>query len=59
MPDPRHDERLGARVSLTKRDFEIWGYAPVIEYTYTLNGSNVAFYDYDSHTFDFRLTKEF
>lgn len=59
MAGPREDERLGARLSLTKRDFDIWGYAPVIEYSYTLNSSNVAFYDYDSHTIDFRLTKDF
>jgi tetratricopeptide (TPR) repeat protein len=59
MADDRHDERFAATASLTKRDFDIWGYAPVIEYTYTMNDSNVAYYEYDSHTIDFRLTKDF
>lgn len=59
MTEPREDRRLTASVSLTKRDFDIMGYAPVVEYSYTLNKSNVGFYDYDSHTVDFRLTKDF
>jgi hypothetical protein len=59
MSDPRRDNRYSASISLTKRDFDILGYAPQIEYTYTRNGSNVVFYDYDSHTVEFRLTKDF
>jgi tetratricopeptide (TPR) repeat protein len=56
---PREDERYDATVSITKRDWELWGYAPVFEYSYTLNQSNIAFFDFDSHTVDFRLTKDF
>lgn len=59
MDKAREDQRLTASISLTKRDFDILGYAPVIEYSYTLNNSNVSFYEYDAHTIDFRLTKEF
>ena len=33
--------------------------APAIEYRYTWNDSNIAFYEYDSHTVDIRLTKDF
>jgi hypothetical protein len=55
----RKDDRWSATVGLTKRDIDIFGYAPVLEYTYTFNNSNVALYEYDSHTIDFRLTKDF
>ncbi len=57
--EPRSDDRYTATIGLTKRDLDIIGYAPVIEYSYTLNNSNVALYEYDSHTIDFRLTKDF
>jgi hypothetical protein len=56
---PRRDERYDATVSIAKRDWDLWGYAPVVEYSYTLNESNIAFFDFDSHTVDFRLTKDF
>ena len=55
----RADTRLTGTVSLTKRDFNFWGYAPAIEYTYIYNGSNIANYQFDSHTVDFRLSKDF
>lgn len=55
----RKDDRWTATLGLTKRDIDIFGYAPVLEYSYTLNNSNVALYEYDSHTIDFRLTRDF
>ena len=55
----RDDKRYIGSISLTKRDFNIFGYAPTVEYTYLRNYSNVANYEYDSHSFDFRLTKDF
>ena len=45
----RKDERLIGTVSLTKRDFNIWGYAPALEYTYVYNDSNISLYEFDSH----------
>ena len=57
--DPRSDNRWTGTIALTKRDFDIMGYAPVIEYSYTRNNSNISLYEYDSHTVDFRLTKDF
>jgi outer membrane protein len=57
--DPREDLRAAANISLTKRDFNIFGFAPSIEYTYTWNDSNYGIYDYDAHAVDLRLTKEF
>lgn len=55
----REDTRWTGTVSLTKRDFNFWGYAPAIEYTYIFNDSNIANYHYDSHSIDFRLSKDF
>jgi outer membrane protein len=55
----RKDKRYTGTISLTKRDFNIWGYAPALEYTYLYNHSNIANYEFDSHALDFRLTKDF
>jgi hypothetical protein len=55
----RKDTRLIGSVALTKRDFNIWGYAPAIEYTYVHNDSNISLYEFDSHAIDFRLSKDF
>ena len=55
----REDTRLTATVALTKRDFNIWGYAPSLEYTYVYNNSNISLYEFDSHALDFRLSKDF
>jgi outer membrane protein len=56
---PREDTRYVGNVGLTKRDLNLFGFAPAIDYTYVRNDSNVILYDYDSHTVDFRLTKDF
>ena len=56
---PHRDTLVGTTVSVWKRDFDILGYSPVIEYTFTWNSSNIGIFDYTSHTVDFRLTKEF
>jgi tetratricopeptide (TPR) repeat protein len=55
----RKDTRLTGTVALTKRDFNIWGYAPAVEYTYVYNDSNISLYEFDSHAVDFRLSKDF
>jgi tetratricopeptide (TPR) repeat protein len=59
MFEPRRDWQFDATVSLWKRDWNLWGVAPVIEYTFTYNHSNIAFYEYTDNTIDFRLTKQF
>ena len=56
---PREDLRYDASLGITKRDWNIFGYAPEVEYSFTTNNSNVQIYDFNSHTVDFRLTKEF
>jgi outer membrane protein len=55
----RHDTRYVGSLTLTKRDFNILGFAPSVNYTYTLNNSNIELWDYDSHEFDLRFTKDF
>jgi tetratricopeptide (TPR) repeat protein len=55
----REDTRLIGTVRVTKRDFNVWGYAPLFEYSYVWNESNQAPYDFDAHMVDFSLTKDF
>jgi outer membrane protein len=55
----RSDQRYIGSLAVTKRDFNIAGFAPALSYSYTRNVSNIASYDYDSHNIDFRLTKDF
>ncbi len=55
----RKDQRYIGSVGLTKRDFNIYGFAPELSYTYTKNVSNIAVYDYDAHAVNLRLTKDF
>ena len=55
----REDRRYMGSVAFTKRDFNIWGYAPAIEYTYVYNDSNISIYEFDSHAIDFKLSKDF
>lgn len=55
----REDHRYIGSITLTKRDWNLMGFAPSLNYTYTRNASNIALYDYDSHSVDFRLTKDF
>jgi outer membrane protein len=56
---PRHDIRYDASVTVQKRDWAFWGYAPEIEYSYSRNDSNVMIYETEGHSVDLRLTKDF
>jgi Surface lipoprotein assembly modifier len=55
----RQDHQVAAGASLTKRDWNIFGYAPSLRYSYAHNFSNVDIHAFDSHTVDFSLTKDF
>lgn len=55
----RDDIRYVAGIGLTKRDLNLFGFAPEIAYTYVRNDSNITMFDYDSHAVDVRLTREF
>jgi outer membrane protein len=59
ITEARHDQRVDLSLNVTKRDLEIFGLAPMVQYTYTLNTSNVGFYDYDAHGVSVTLTKRF
>jgi tetratricopeptide (TPR) repeat protein len=55
----RQDTTLNGSFTVTKRDWNLFGFAPSLNYSYTRNFSNISIYDYDSHAIDFRLTKAF
>ncbi len=55
----RRDTKLTGSISLTKRDLNLFGFAPSLYYSYSENLSNINLYDYSSHAVDFRLTKDF
>lgn len=57
--ETRRDRRYSGNVTLTKRDWNIYGFAPSLSYTYTRNLSNIELYDFDAHAVDLRLTKDF
>ena len=55
----RQDQNLTGSITLTKRDWNILGFAPSLNYTYTNNFSNIELYDFNSHSVDLRFTKNF
>ena len=55
----RQDQNLVGSITLTKRDWNLYGFAPSLNYTYTRNFSNISVYDFYSHNVDFTLTKNF
>ena len=57
--ESRDEQRLDATINLTKRDWSLSGYAPVVTYTCTRNRSNVGFQDYSAHGINFTVTKKF
>lgn len=57
--ETRRDKRFSGNVTLTKRDWNLYGFAPSLSYTYTRNLSNIELYDFDAHAVDLRLTKDF
>jgi outer membrane protein len=55
----RKDKKVSASLSLTKRNWNLYGFAPSATYVFTDNFSNINNYDYIGHSFDFRLTRDF
>jgi outer membrane protein len=55
----RKDTRLIGSLGLIKRDWNIYGFAPSVEFTYVQNLSNLNSFDYNSQAVDIRLTKDF
>jgi outer membrane protein len=59
IQDEQKNKRFTGSVSMTKRDLNWFGFAPMVTYSYVRNKSNVTLSDYDSQAVDFRLTKDF
>ena len=57
--EAREDERIDATAHFTKRDWRIFGLAPMVQYTYTRNLSNIGFHTFDAHSVTTTLTKRF
>ncbi len=55
----REDIKFIGTVALTKRDLSFLGIAPSLQYTFIFNDSNIAVFDFDSHSLDLKFTKSF
>jgi outer membrane protein len=55
----RSDDRWDFSVNLTKRDWILFGLAPQLQYTYTINDSTVPFFQFDAHSVNLTMTKRF
>jgi outer membrane protein len=55
----RADGRWDLSAQFTKRDWQIFGLAPSVQYTYSVNKSTVNFLSYDAHAVNVTLTKKF
>lgn len=55
----REDWRTTGNLALTKRDLNILGFAPSLNYSYSYNESTIGLYDFDNHSVDLRFTKDF
>ena len=55
----RYDKRLAASLTLTKRDWIWFGFAPRLTYTFVLNRSNIALYRYTRNDARLSLVRDF
>jgi hypothetical protein len=55
----RKDRRLAASLTLTKRDWIWYGFAPRLIYTFVLNRSNVSLYQYTRHDVRLSMVRDF
>ena len=55
----RQDRQIFVRLSLYKRDFTIFGFAPVVSYSYTTNQSNEFLSKFDRSQFQLGFTRQF
>ncbi|MBX9759676.1 MAG: surface lipoprotein assembly modifier [Beijerinckiaceae bacterium] len=56
---PRRDRRLVGSLALVKKDLSFMGLAPRMQVSYTMNLSNVKFYEYDRFDVSLTLTRGF
>ena len=59
MGTSREDKQLDLTAAVTFRNWSWHGFAPKVQYSYTVNDSNVALYSYSSQTLGFYLTKQY
>jgi tetratricopeptide (TPR) repeat protein len=55
----REDDRYDVSLQVTKRDWQVLGFAPMLQYTYTVNDSTIGFHTYDAHGVNLTLTKKY
>jgi outer membrane protein len=55
----RQDRQIFVKLSLYKRDFTIFGFAPVVSYSYTTNQSNQSLFKFDRNQFQLGFTRQF
>ena len=55
----RRDWTYGGSVFVTKRDWRVGGFAPIVSYQYLYNDSNVARFDFTRHRANIGLTRTF
>ena len=58
-PEIRQDEAWALSMQITKRDWSYHGFAPVFSYSYLTNSSTLSQYNYDRHSADVSVTREF
>ncbi|HWL03435.1 MAG TPA: porin family protein [Xanthobacteraceae bacterium] len=56
---PRLDRGVVGRLVITKRDLDLWGFAPQVELSLARTWSNMPLYAYDNRTVNMRLIKDF
>ncbi|GHF26480.1 hypothetical protein GCM10017044_21810 [Kordiimonas sediminis] len=57
--EKRTDHTISTGVGFTKRDINIWGFAPVVRYDYFRSMSNITLFDYDRHRINIGFTRVF
>lgn len=55
----RFDRIVAVSTKITYREDLIFGFAPLLTYTYTKNYSNISIFEYQRHQVEFGLTREF
>ena len=58
-PDPRHDWRYNARVTLGNRAIRVWGFSPSVSLSYSRNDSSIAYYASERTRVRFALARYF
>ena len=55
----RHDTTVSARLALNKRDLQLFGFSPVLSYTFSRDISNIDFFGFVRNQFEIGLTRDF